>query len=247
MRKIAISLTKGGVGKTTTAVNLSAGLACRGFKTLLVDADTQCHASSAFGIRTEQGLADVIAENIPLKDAIIEARPNLHLLAGGRLLSGVRRSLNKKEFGGENTLAEILQPLEKKYDFILLDTSPGLDILCINVLFYAEELLTPVSLEVLSLQSLVEFQQIIQSIQKYHKIELKYVLPTFSDGRVKKSSEILEQLIHYYADLVCDPIRYSVKLSESPGFGQTIFEYSPRSRGADDFQKLTERISANGT
>ncbi len=247
MRKIAISLTKGGVGKTTTAVNLSAGLARAGAKVLLVDTDTQGQASKALGLQPAAGLAELMAGTGGLQETISPARDGLWLLAGGRSLAGAKREIDRRAFGGEKALAEALEPLDSQYDFVLLDTAPGLDSLAINCLFYAEQILSPVSLEVLTLRGLVDFQESLQAVQKYRRqVELRYILPTFYDLRVKKSLEIIQQLQAHFGQLVCQPIRYSVRLSEAPGFGQTIFEYAPASPGAEDYQKLTERILQDG-
>ena len=112
---------------------------------------------------------------------------------------------------------------------------------------FSAEASVKISLEILTLQGLVDFEQSLEGIQKYHQtLSLKYILPTFMDGRVRKSGKILAQLRNHYGELLCTPIRYNVRLSEVPGFGQTIFEYAPRSVGAQDYGKLTERIVANG-
>ena len=243
MRKIAVSLSKGGVGKTTTAVNLAAGLALNGRRVLVVDLDTQGQVARSFGVKSDIGLADLITDGLSPQQALVEARDDIFLLAGGRALAGVKRLIARKEFGGERTLEEALSLLDKDYDYIIIDTPPGWDTLTINALFYADEVLTPVSLEIMALQGLVDFRQSLESIQKYHQsLTLKYILPTFMDRRVKKSEEILSQLDHYYDELICQPIRYNVRLSEAPGYGQTIFEYAPRSAGFEDYQALTERI-----
>jgi chromosome partitioning protein len=156
-------------------------------------------------------------------------------------------AINRREFGGEQTLHEALQPLADRYDVILLDTAPGWDTLTINVLFFAEEVLSPVSLEVLTLQGLLDFDRNLGAIQKYHpQLELHYVLPTFLDRRVRKSEEILSQLKAHFENQICAPVRYNVRLSEAPGYGQTIFEYAPRSAGAEDYTLLTERILKDG-
>ena len=243
MRKIAVALTKGGTGKSTTAVNLAAGLAKDRHKVLLVDTDTQGQASLMLGSHPEAGLSQFIEGGIVPEDALTEVRERLWLLAGDHTLAGLKRTISMKEFGGEKVLTEALLPLEKQFDFVILDTAPGWDPLTVNVLFYAQEILTPVSLEVLSLQGLVEFERRVKDIRKYHsRLSLKYVLPTFLDGRVRKSAEILEQLRTYYKRQLCDPIRYNVRISEAPGFGQTIFEFAPRSAGANDYRKLVERV-----
>ena len=243
MRKIAVSISKGGTGKTTTAVNLAAGLALNGSRVLVVDADTQGQAGRMLAIEPDSGLAEVISGEAAAETAVVEARPNLWLLAGGRALAGVRQLIARKDFGAEHTLAEALAQLDGRYDFVVLDTSPGWDALTVNVLFYANEVLAPVSLEILTVQGLLDFVGSVESIQKYNPaITLQYVLPTFLDRRVKKSAEILSQLEAHYRDKLCPPIRYNVRLSEAPGHGQTIFEYAPKSAGAQDYQLLTERI-----
>lgn len=247
MRKIAIALTKGGVGKTTTAVNLAAGLAKMGQRVLLVDVDTQDQAATSLGAKPAAGLAELAGGEIAVDQAVHEARPGLWLLCGGRTLAGLKRIIARKEYGGEQTLAEIMAPFEGQYDFVLLDTAPGWDVLTVNVLFYADEVLAPVSLEVMTLQGLLEFRKSLSAIQRYHStMALRYVLPTFFDRRVKKSAEILTQLQAHYGAAVCDPVRYNVRLSEAPGYGQSIFEYAPRSPGAEDYQNLTQRIMQDG-
>jgi chromosome partitioning protein len=247
MRKIAISLSKGGVGKTTTAVSLASGLARSGYSVLLVDTDTQGQVSRALGVSPEAGLAELLSGEAEPAEAILEVRDSLYLLSGGRSLAGLKRLIDRKDYGGEKTLAEGLDPLDSQYDYVILDSAPGWDSLTVNVLFYATEILAPVSMEVLTLAGLLDFQKSVEAIQRYQEgLQLSYILPTFYDRRVKKSEEILTQLQAFYQDKVCSPIRYSVRLSEAPGYGQTIYEYSPGSSGAEDYQALVERISKDG-
>lgn len=247
MRRIAISLSKGGVGKTTTAVNLAAALSLRGQRVLLVDTDTQGQCAAMLGTKAEQGLAAVAGQEVALGDALIEARPNLWLLGGGRALAGLKRVIDRKDFGGEQTLSEMLSDeiLDQTgpFDLLLLDTSPGWDALTVNALFCVEEVMTPVSLEALTLQGLLEFSESLAAISKYKpQLALRFVVPTFLDRRVSKSGEILELLQGHYPALICDPIRYNVRLSEAPGHGQTIFEYAPNSTGAQDYLALAATV-----
>ena len=248
MRKIAVFLTKGGVGKTTTAVSIAAGLAREGAKVLLIDTDTQGHVGVALGVRPPAGLAQALANDCTAVEAMVEARERLWLLAGGEDLAGAKRLIARKDFGGEQTLKETLLPLEGVYDYVVVDTAPGWDPVNVNVLFYTQEILAPVSLEVMTLTSLRDFAKSVAGIQRYHPLlTLKYIVPTFLDGRVKKSQEILAQLQTHYESQLCQPIRYSVRLSEAPGYGQTIYEYAPGSSGALDYQQLTERIAHGET
>lgn len=243
MRKICIALSKGGVSKSVSACTLSHGLSLVGKRVLLIDTDDQGQDGFLLGVQPQYGLADVLNEEVSVESAMHEARDGLFLLSGGKSLSGVKRAISKRDFGAEMTLSRALDPIEGKFDFIIIDTSPSWDALTINSLFYCKEVLTPVSLEILSLNSLVEFSKRLRGVQEFHR-ELKhaYLVPTFYDGRVKKSSEIMGQLKKHYPDQICDPIRYCVRISESAGFGQTIYEYAPKSSGAKDYQKIVHRI-----
>ena len=200
------------------------------------------------GVRPDVGLAEFVAGDATFEEAATEAREGLSILAGGRSLAALKRVISRQEYGGERVLEESLLKVDSPFDYVILDTSPGWDALTVNVLFYAREILAPVSTEVLTLDSLIEFNKSIEAIQKYNTdLKLNYVLPTFLDGRVKKSAEILAQLKkHFGKDVVLSPVRYNVRLSEAPGYGQTIYEYAPGSTGAEDYKALTERINKNG-
>ncbi|AGW14812.1 AAA family ATPase [Megalodesulfovibrio gigas] len=242
-RSIAVLLSKGGVGKTTTSVNLAAGLALEGQRVLLVDTDTQGQDAYMLGVKPKAGLTELVTKELKPKDAIFKARDNLWLLAGGKSLAGVKRMIDRKDFGGEMTLTESLAPLETQFDFIIIDSSPGWDPLTVNVLFYAKEILIPVSLEVMSLQGLSEFIKSLSSIKKYRKeVGIKYMVPTFMDERIKNPGEILEKLRKIYPQHICEPIRYNVRLSEAPAYGMTIFEYAGGSPGATDYKALVKRV-----
>ncbi|MGV1100944.1 AAA family ATPase [Thiovibrio sp. JS02] len=243
-RRIGVSLSKGGVGKTTTSVNLAAGLALAGKRVLLVDTDTQGQSSFMLGVKAKGGLTEMVTGELSPEEAIVQARKNLWILAGGKALAGLKRLIDRKDYGGELTLAQALTPLEKDYDYVVVDTSPGWDPLTVNVLFYVNELLTPVSLEVMSIQGFGEFLKSIASIQKFRKeVQLKYILPTFRDMRVRKGTDFLEQLEKLYGEKVCTPIRYNIRLSEAPAYGQTVFEFAPGSNGAQDYRDLVRKIT----
>ncbi|UCC63314.1 MAG: ParA family protein [Anaerolineae bacterium] len=248
-RRIVISNSKGGVGKTTTAVNLGAGLAMRGERVLLVDLDTQGHVARALGVTPTHSLYEVLDHSLPPHQAITSARFRLDLLAGGRLLARAKKTIASLPYGAEHVLSEKLGGLEDtdEYDYVILDTAPSWDVLNVNALFYAAEVLLPISMEALAIYGMADFLESIQGVRKYNPaIHLRYVLPTFFDQRVRKSAEILQQLLDHFQRLVLSPIRYNVALSECPAHGKTIFEYAPRSRGSKDYARLVERIAHDG-
>ncbi|GAB6162039.1 ParA family protein [Desulfothermus naphthae] len=247
VRKLGVCISKGGVGKTTTAVNIAAGLALGGYKVLLVDTDTQGQCSFLLGVKPPAGLTELVLEELPPEKCLYKARENLYLLAGGRGLAGVKRLIDREYFGGERTLSEALEKIHKDFDYVIVDTSPGWDALSVNVMFYVNEALIPVSLEIMTIQALANFLKTIAGIQKYRpEFEVKYIVPTFFDLRVKKkTTAMLEKLKSLYPDKICDPIRYNNLLSQAPMYGKTIFEYAPGSKGAQDYKKLVKRISNN--
>ncbi len=248
-RKIGISLTKGGVGKTTTAVNLAAGLAHANYKVLLVDTDTQGQVSYMLGVNPKGGLTELLTEELSPEEVVYKARERLWLIAGGRSLAGVKRIIDRKDFAGEYTLNEVLSQFNDQYDFVIVDTSPGWDALTVNVFFFVQEILIPVSLEVMTMQGLVEFFKNVAAIKKYRKeLKVKYIVPTFLDMRVKKKANIfMENLDKNYQQYMCEPIRYNNVLSQTPMYGKTIFEYAPGSRGAIDYKNLVKKITNNSS
>ncbi|MDX2435379.1 MAG: AAA family ATPase, partial [Desulfobacterales bacterium] len=243
-RKIGISLSKGGVGKSTTSVNLASGLALAGFKVLLIDTDTQGQDSFMLGVKPKAGLTELVTGELALKECLTKARDNLWMLAGGKALAGVKRMIDRKDYGGELTIAEAMVPVDKIFDYVIIDTSPGWDPLTVSVLFYVNELLIPVALDIMALQGLSEFLRSISSIQKYRpELSLKYILPTFEDKRVKKTSRILSKIAKIYGERLCKPVRYNVRLSEAPAYGKTIYEYAPGCNGARDYRELVRKVA----
>jgi chromosome partitioning protein len=243
-RKICITLSKGGVGKTTTSVNLGAGLALAGHKVLLVDTDTQGQSSYILGKKPKAGLTELLTKELTPEECVVQARKNLWLLSGGKSLAGVKRIIDRKSFGAEWTLSEAMKPLEHQYDFILIDTSPGWDQLIVNVLFYATEVLVPVALEVMPLHGLSEFMKSLGSIQKYRsEISLKYIVPTFLDTRIKGPQRLYSELKKLYPEYACTPIRYCESLAEAPSFGKSIFEFAPGSTASADYRELVRKVT----
>ncbi len=242
VRKIAVVNRKGGTAKTTTAVSLSAALAQLGYGVLLVDADSQGHCAVSLGVEPEAGLAELIDGSVDPEKALTKARDNLWLLGGSKALGGITREISRKDFRAELVLTEALRPYEDRFDFAIIDSGPGYTPLSVNILFYAEEAVVPVAVEALAAHGLVSFLEELEAIRKHSSLSLRFIVPTFVDGRVKKSEEILKQLGKHFAGQLGHPIRYSVKLSEAASWGKTIFEYAARDRGAVDYLALTKEV-----
>ena len=244
MRKIAVCLSKGGVGKTTTATTLAYGLSQSGRKVLLVDCDTQGQAAFFLGLRPELGIAEVLLGRKAANECIVEARPNLHLLAsGGRLLGEATAHISTRTLGIERALLEALTHVEGHYDYVILDMAPGWDILTVNALIYAKEILAPVQLQGPSMESLGEFFERVDIVRQYNAgLDTKYIVPTNWDRRSGESRALYEQLMKMFPEKTCSPVRQCVKIFEASGRGQVIFEYAPKSTGAEDYGNLIERI-----
>ena len=146
MRIIAVAMTKGGVGKTTTAVNLSHGLAMRGLRVLLVDADTQGQCSKALGVQTETTLTEVLLGEAGVLEAVTRARENLDLVASNHHLSRAALAIARRETNGHLALAEALAPARSRYDVAVIDAAPGVDAVAVNVLGCADDVVAPVAL-----------------------------------------------------------------------------------------------------
>ncbi len=255
MRKLAIAMAKGGVGKTTTAVNLAHGLAMLGKRVLLVDCDTQGQVAKFLGARPEYGLYEFITrkdrngETISRNNTLYQCRQNLWILAGGIRLVELKNWLGEQPRETRQTiLGDQLVPQQGSLDFMIFDCAPGWDVLSVNILMAVNEVLCPVALQGPSMEGLKTFFKYLQSAQKLNSdLRLNYILPTMFDRRTRQSYQILEQVQKYFARQICDPIHYNVRLSEAPSNGQTIFEYEACSTGAIDYQRLIRRVLGNGS
>jgi chromosome partitioning protein len=246
MRIIAIAMTKGGVGKTTTAVNLSHGLALRGQWVLLVDADTQGQCAKALGVPAEVTLNEILLGQATVLEAVYRARDNLDLIASEHHLTAAALAVARRERDGHLALAEALAPAADRYDTVVIDAAPGVDAIAVNVLGCADEVVAPVALTPAALAGVLDFVRHVERVGRHNRrLGLRHILPTFHDQRTRTSQDTLRQLQDHFGVRVCRPIRVNVELAEAFGWRQTIFEHAPRSRGADDYKAFIETMAGN--
>ena len=242
MKKIAIINQKGGTGKTTTAVNLGKGLANQGQKTLLIDVDPQGNLITWFEPDYEKTLYNLLVDDAKPGNCIVELYENLHLLPSDETTAQAEKILTGKT-SRETILKRRLSGLGY-YDIVILDCPPSLSLLNQNALVYAKTAYIPVSMDYLAV---VGVKNILKNIKRIndlleHDVEVGLVIPTFFDIRTNQSKEILETFKKHFDGKVTEPIRTNVRLSEAASYNESIFEYAPKSHGAEDYAKLVERV-----
>ena len=248
-RIIAVAITKGGTGKTTTVCNLGHGLALLKKKVLLVDCDTQGHLAAYWGLKPKPGytIAEVLDPQVDRKPSrcLIEVRPGLNMMGSDRRsLAKAKLAMAQDQMGmGAFWLRDRLAELST-YDYILLDTAPSWDILSMAALLASQEVLMPISTEFLTIASATDYVQVVADVQKHNpQLKISWILPTFLDARTKRSLDILQALRQHFLELVVDPIRINSDLSSAASYHKSIFEHAPASRGAEDYLALVERIA----
>jgi chromosome partitioning protein len=245
VRKIGIITSKGGTGKTTTAINLAHGLALTGQRVLLIDCDAQRNIAVAFDIRGERHLGDLLHHG---DVEVIRARKNLYVIdSGGRDLAETEMMLAGKR-NRESRLGHALRNL-KGCDVVICDCSPTINLININALVYVDEVIIPVSMDFLAQEGARQTMETIEEINSYsqNQTEVMGILPTFYDARTRLSKEVLDNLHnHFMSKMFKTVIRTNTSLREAPSFKRTIFEYSPLSRGAFDYYQLTEEFLKRG-
>ena len=246
-RRVAILNQKGGTGKTTTAVNLAAGLADRGFDTLLVDVDAQGNVGTSLGIRGERSLYHVTAGEAAAEDVLVPVRGHLDVITADATLAMADVLLARIDGARDRVLAERLAPLRARYQYVVLDCGPSLSLLNQNALSFADEVLIPVSCDYLALVGVKQVLRTLKDIDKHlgHAVRISGVVPTFFDGRVRLAREAVDTLSGHFKERLYEPIRRSTRLAEAPSHRQTIFEYAPDSPGAEDYRRLVDRYVAN--
>jgi len=258
MRTIAVLNQKGGVGKTTTVVNIAAAVAAMGFKVAVLDFDPQAHLTIHLGVEPENissGSYRLLTQSTKFEDEILLVRPNLWLLPANINLVGAESEL-VSVVGRETILRQALQSVEDEFDYAFIDCPPSLGLLTLNALAAAQEVLIPLQPHFLALQG---FGKLLQTVELVNKrinpnLKVKWILLCMFDTRASLPNEVradIEQFLNSarttncaWAEAQILPcfIRRNIKLAEAPSYGKTIFEYEPSCHGAEDYKKIAESI-----
>lgn len=242
-KRIAVFNHKGGTGKTTTSVNLAAGLADRGHRVLLVDTDSQGNVAVSLGAKCDRSLYHVLVMGLRVDDAIQTLRPGFDLLPANETLAAAELYLAGRQ-NRDRVLSQRLATVTEAYDYVIVDCSPSLSLMNQNALVLADSVLVPVACDYLSL---VGVRQVIKTVKNVntllrHPLQIWGVLPTFYDSRARICSEALETLRSHFGGRCLAPIRATTKLKEAPAQARSIFEHAPGTHGADDYATLVDAL-----
>ncbi len=247
---ISIVNQKGGVGKTTTSVNLSAYLAQKGKKVLVIDLDPQGNATSGYGLdktELESSVYDVLVNDTPIIDVIRkEKRKNLDICPTNINLAGAEVEL-VSAMSRETILKRSIDDIRDDYDYILIDCPPSLGLLTINALAASTGIIVPIQGEYYALEGLTQLIDTVNLVKKHlnPKIGIFGVIITMFDGRTQLTRQVTDEVKKYFGDKVFDTvIPRNIRLAEAPSFGKTIAEYDPKSKGGQAYSDLAEEVIA---
>lgn len=244
----AIANQKGGVGKTTTAINLAAGLAVLEHKTLLIDADPQANATSGVGFDPKvikTSIYECIIDDVDPADILLNtSTPYLDLIPAHIDLVGAEIEIINMP-GREHMMRRVIDKIKEHYDFILIDCSPSLGLITINALTAADAVIIPVQCEYFALEGLGKLLNTIKIVQSRlnTSLEIEGILLTMYDNRLRLSNQVVEEVRNHFQDLVFDTIIHrNTKLGEAPSFGETIIMHDAQSRGATNYLNLAREV-----
>lgn len=245
---IAITNQKGGVGKTTTSVNLGASLAYLGKKILLIDMDAQGNATSGVGVRkgeVDQDIYDVLINEVPLSEVIVDSsRANMQIAPATIQLAGAEVELTSV-MARETRLKRAVEEVKDDYDYIIIDCPPSLGHLTINAFTASHSLIIPVQCEYYALEGLSQLLNTVRLVQKHFNPDLSIlgVLLTMLDGRTNLGSEVVEEVKKYFREKVHKTIiPRNIRLSEAPSYGKSIIDYDLKSKGAEVYLALAKEV-----
>ena len=248
-RRIAILNQKGGTGKTTTAVNLAAGLAEREQDVLLIDTDAQGNVGVSLGVNGEKSLYHVLVEGADPTDSCVPVRQHLDVITSDSTLAAAEIWLARQSVEARSKMLTKrlgLMAISRRYDFVLIDCGPSLNLLNQNALSYVDEVIIPVTCDYLALVGVKQVLRTIKDVERHlgHAVRVSAVLPTFYDGRTRLAREVLETLQGHFKHKCLEPIRHNTRLAEAPSHKKTIFEYAPVSHGAADYNRIVDWVLA---
>ncbi len=245
---ISVANQKGGVGKTTTAINLAACIALKGYKTLVIDSDPQGNASSGLGInrdRLKYCIYDLIINEVPIKEVVCSTRVrNLDIIPATIQLAGAEVELASRD-NRENYLKESIQPIKDEYDWIFIDCPPSLGILTLNALNASRSVIIPLQCEYYALEGLSQLINTISLVKKRmnRDLSIEGIVFTMFDARTNLSIQVVDQVkTHFKRQVYRTIIPRNVRLSEAPSHGKPIVVYDPRSKGAEVYQDLAVEV-----
>ncbi len=246
--RVAITNQKGGVGKTTTAVNLSACLAMAGKRTLLIDLDPQANATSGFGFHKDainKNVYHLLCQDIAVRDVIMKnLYDNLDLIPSKNELTGAEVELIEHE-NREFVLSNALDEIDSEYDCIVLDCPPALNLLSLNGLVAASHVLMPIQCEYYALEGISQLVNTVEMVNKnlHHNLEIAGILLTMADLRTNLSKQVIDEVRQFFGNRVYNTvIPRNIRLCEAPSFGQPIVHYDPQCTGSKCYLDLTREF-----